>query len=146
MDVVELVPEAVWPLRQAVLRPHQRLDEMAFPGDALPGAAHFGVRGADGGLLGIASVSPERHPREPAAGDWRVRGMATDPATGRGRGAGALLLRACVEHARAAGGRRVWCNARSPARGFYERAGFAVEDAEFEIPGIGPHFLMSRAL
>jgi predicted GNAT family N-acyltransferase len=146
VNVVELAPEAVWPLRHTVLRPHQRLDEMAFPGDALPGAAHFGVRDAGGNVIGIASVSPERHPGAAAGGDWRIRGMATDPETGRGRGAGALLLRACMEHARAAGGRRVWCNARSPARGFYEREGFTIEGDTFEIAGIGPHFLMARAL
>jgi hypothetical protein len=40
----------------------------------------------------------------------------------------------------------VWCNARTPARGFYERAGFAVEGEEFELPEIGPHVLMTLAL
>jgi hypothetical protein len=40
----------------------------------------------------------------------------------------------------------VWCNARSPARGFYEREGFTIEGDTFEIAGIGPHFLMARAL
>jgi predicted GNAT family N-acyltransferase len=143
VEIVRLDPEAVRPLRQAVLRPHQRVDEVAFPGDALPGAAHFGARDGGGALLGVASVSPEPHPVAPRPGDWRVRGMATDPDGGRGRGAGALLLEACLAHARAAGGLRVWCNARSPVRGFYERAGFTVEGGEFELPGIGPHHLMS---
>jgi predicted GNAT family N-acyltransferase len=36
----------------------------------------------------------------------------------------------------------VWCNARTPARGFYERAGFAAVGEEFALPDIGPHFLM----
>ncbi|MCW2985645.1 MAG: acetyltransferase, family, partial [Conexibacter sp.] len=56
--------------------------------------------------------------------------------------AGAALLAACLDHARAQGASRVWCNARTPARGFYERAGFVAEGAEFELPQIGPHFLM----
>ena len=146
MEVIALPADAVRPLRQAVLRPHQRLEETAFPGDALPGAAHFGAREDGGALLGVASVSPEPHPHAPAPGDWRIRGMATDPDGGRGRGAGALLLRACLDHVRAAGGRRVWCNARSPVRGFYEREGFAVEGDEFELPGIGPHFLMTLSV
>jgi hypothetical protein len=38
----------------------------------------------------------------------------------------------------------VWCNARTPAVGLYERAGFAIESGEFEIEGIGPHFVMAR--
>jgi ribosomal protein S18 acetylase RimI-like enzyme len=74
-----------------------------------------------------------------------VRGRTTTPGA-RGTGVGAALLGACVEHARAHGGRRVWCNARTPARGFYERAGFAAEGEEFELPGIGPHYLMSLPL
>jgi predicted GNAT family N-acyltransferase len=68
--------------------------------------------------------------------------MATDPETGRGRGAGALLLRACLDHALTTGATRIWCNARSPVRGFYEREGFTVDGTEFELPEIGPHVLM----
>ena len=130
----------VRPLRRAVLRPHQRAEELVYPGDDAPGTLHAIVR--DGGrVLGVATVSREPHPREPAPGDWRVRGMATDPAA-RGTGVGAALLDACLRHVREHGGRRVWCNARTPARGFYARAGFQVEGDEFELPGIGPHELM----
>jgi GNAT superfamily N-acetyltransferase len=136
--------EAVRPLRRAVLRPHQRPEDLVYPGDDAPGTLHAIVR-TDGAIAGVATVSREPHPRDPAEGDWRVRGMATTPEA-RGTGVGAALLAACVEHAREQGGRRVWCNARTPARGFYERAGFAVEGEEFELPGIGPHVLMSLTL
>jgi GNAT superfamily N-acetyltransferase len=71
--------------------------------------------------------------------------MATAPEA-RGLGAGAELLTACLAHARAEGARRVWCNARSGVRGFYEREGFVVEGAEFTLPAIGPHFLMALVL
>jgi predicted GNAT family N-acyltransferase len=40
----------------------------------------------------------------------------------------------------------VWCNARTPARTFYERAGFVVASEEFEPRDIGPHFRMELAL
>ena len=52
------------------------------------------------------------------------------------------MLEALLRHARAAGARRIWCNARTPARHFDERAGFRVTSAEFELPIIGPHFVM----
>lgn len=132
-------PEVVRPLRQRVLRPHQTVAEQVFAGDADPRAAHFAAYADDGEVIGIASITPEGGP-----GAFRVRGMATDPERGRGTGAGGALLMACVEHARAEGAARVWCNARTPARGFYERYGFVAEGEEFTLPDIGPHVLMSR--
>jgi ribosomal protein S18 acetylase RimI-like enzyme len=137
------------PLRHAVLRPHQALDDQVFAGDDAPDAGHFAAfADGDDAPVGIASITPEPFPGAggPRSGDWRVRGMATDPERGRGMGAGAALLDACLRHAREHGGRRAWCNARTPARGFYERAGFAAEGDEFELPRIGPHFLMWRPL
>lgn len=139
--VAAVAPEVVRPLRQRVLRPHQTLGEQVYPGDALEGAGHFAAYGPDGAVLGVASVAPEPYPAGGGRGDRRIRGMATEPAA-RGRGIGALLLTACLQHARASGATRVWCNARSGARGFYEREGFAIDGDEFELPGIGPHFLM----
>jgi predicted GNAT family N-acyltransferase len=40
----------------------------------------------------------------------------------------------------------VWCNARTPARAFYERAGFRTVSDEFELPEIGPHYVMELRL
>jgi ribosomal protein S18 acetylase RimI-like enzyme len=40
----------------------------------------------------------------------------------------------------------VWCNARSPVVGFYEKLGFKIIGNRFEIPEIGPHFLMVKDL
>jgi GNAT superfamily N-acetyltransferase len=142
--IVAVPAAVVRPLRQAVLRPHQEVEDQVYPGDALPGAAHFAALPAegDGAPVGIASISPEPHPHAPRDGDWRIRGMATAPEA-RGLGLGALLLSACLDHARAHGASRVWCNARSPVRGFYEREGFVVEGDEFALPAIGPHFLMT---
>jgi SAM-dependent methyltransferase len=64
----------------------------------------------------------------------------------RGQGIGAALLGRLLAHVLGRGGRRVWCNARVGARAFYERAGFIVEGEPYEIPEIGPHFLMSNRL
>jgi ribosomal protein S18 acetylase RimI-like enzyme len=88
-------------------------------------------------LVAAGFVCPDGGP-----GAWRVRGMATDPQH-RGQGAGAQILDRLVEHAIQQGATRVWCNARTPALGLYERAGFEPESEEFEIPGIGPHFVMA---
>ena len=126
------------PLRHAVLRPYQSVE--AIIEHELPDA--FAVGGIDDEqrLIAVGFVSPDGGP-----GAWRVRGMATAPES-RGRGAGGAVLAALVEHARANGAGRVWCNARIAARTLYERAGFEVASEEFEIPEIGPHYVMELTL
>jgi len=128
-------PAQTRPLRQMVLRPHESLEELAS--HEPPGVHAVGAFDGDE-MVACGFVCPDGEP-----GEWRVRGMATKPEF-RGRGAGAAILDALVEHARAAGASRVWCNARTPALSLYARAGFEVESEEFEIEGIGPHFVMAR--
>ena len=130
-------------LRTAVLRPHEPPGPM-YPSEEDPATVHVAALGEDGEVLAVGSVMAEPHPREPREGDWRVRGMATRPDM-RGRGLGLLVLAQLEAAAGQAGAARLWCNARTPAVGFYERAGWRVEGEEFQIAGIGPHFVMSRA-
>ncbi|MEO0324840.1 MAG: GNAT family N-acetyltransferase, partial [Myxococcota bacterium] len=138
-------PKDTHALRHRVLRPHQTLADCAYPGDAVPGAFHTGVRlGERGPLVAVGSISPERDASGRAEfGDWRIRGMAVDPAH-RGAGHGRRVLDALVAHARDAGGVAPWCNARERALSFYERAGFRVYGERFDVPGIGPHFVMAH--
>jgi len=145
VDIVALAPQGVRPLRQAVLRPHERAEDLVWPGDEASEALHAGARDGNGAIVGVATVVPEPYPRDPGSADWRLRGMATEPEA-RGRGVGRALLAACLAHARARGARRVWCTARIGALRFYERAGFTVESEAFDVPGIGPHVYMTLAL
>ncbi len=123
-------------LRRAVLRPHETLEAVALAerADGYTVGAF-----ADGRLIATGSIF------EDGPGSFRVRGMATAP-DARGRGAGTAVLTALVTHARGHHARRVWCNARTPARSLYERAGFVAVSAEFELPHIGPHYRMELTL
>jgi len=134
----------VRPMRRAILRPGQAADELVYPGDEDPASLHL-ASFREGEIVGIASVMPGGHPRDPRGGDWRIRGMAVAEAH-RGRGIGTTLLSACEAHARVRGGSRLWCNARIAARDLYLDGGMVIEGDEFEIPGIGPHLLMSKHL
>jgi GNAT superfamily N-acetyltransferase len=97
----------------------------------------FAVGAFEGeGLIAVGLVAPDGDP-----GSWRVRGMATAPHA-RGQGAGAAILDALLRHATDQGAHRIWCNARTPARSLYERAGLRVISDEFEVPQIGPHYVM----
>jgi ribosomal protein S18 acetylase RimI-like enzyme len=113
------------------------VDELASHEPA--GSVAFGAYEGDA-LVAVGLVGPEGGP-----GAWRVRGMATVPEA-RGGGAGTAVLSALVEHAAAHGATRIWCNARIGARSLYERAGFRVISEQFDIPEIGPHYVMELTL
>ncbi|HEY5389728.1 MAG TPA: GNAT family N-acetyltransferase [Solirubrobacteraceae bacterium] len=135
--VREISPEATRGMRQAILRPHETIEELAA--HEPPGA--FAVGAFDGDeLVAVGMIGPDG-----ASGAWRIRGMATVAAV-RGRGAGSAVLAALLEHAAAHGARRVWCNARTAARSLYERAGLHVVSEEFEVSPIGPHYVMELLL
>jgi ribosomal protein S18 acetylase RimI-like enzyme len=137
VTVRPVTPEQTRALRREVLRPHETLEQLA----ARDRADAFGVGGfRDGELIATGSIVREAMPGgDPAANEWRVRGMATSPQA-RGQGAGSAVLAALIAHARDQDADVVWCNARTPALNLYRRAGFVVVSDEFELPPIGPHF------
>jgi GNAT superfamily N-acetyltransferase len=148
--VVREIPVAdTRPLRHAILRPTEPLEQLI----AHEHERTFAVGAFEHDrLLAVGQIAPASSPERDGglpsghmAGAWRVRGMATVEHA-RSRGLGAAVLDALVRHAIAERATRVWCNARTPARSFYERAHFRVVSEEFEIPGIGPHFVMERAV
>ena len=65
-------------------------------------------------------------------------------ATMRGSRVGRAVLDALMQAARARGDRQVLLHAQSSAAGFYRRAGFEVQGAEFDEAGI-PHLAMRLA-
>ncbi len=132
------------PLRQAILRPHQSIHELAFHGDDAPDTLHVGAF-CNEQHVGVASVLRDPPPGEVGATFWRLRAMAVLPDLQR-RGCGAALLEACLAHARKHDGKTLWCNARSSAAGFYRKFGFEICSEEFELPRIGPHFVMQRPI
>jgi GNAT superfamily N-acetyltransferase len=128
------------PLRHAVLRPGRPVSSAHFSGDAAVDTRHFGAF-RDERLLSVASLFLAEMPGRPGVRAYQLRGMATEPSA-RGIGLGRLLVQACVDFARAAKAEILWCNARTSAAGFYQKHGFQVEGAEFEIPDVGPHYVM----
>jgi ribosomal protein S18 acetylase RimI-like enzyme len=148
--LVKRVPaHKTWELRQRVLRPHQRIEEMNYFGDHDAETAHFGAYIGDE-LLSIGSIylAPlkSQHATLPDDGKaWQLRGMATAPGRSGG-GLGSAVLRAAIEHATSKGGSVMWCHARQGALHFYEKYGFVSVSSVFELAGIGPHQVMTRKL
>lgn len=141
-------PEQTHRLRHTVLRPHQRLDEMVYDGDDDPTSLHLGAfRSGDteGQAVGVLTLNHTPMPGLAAPGDFRLRGMAVDPAV-QGEGVGRMLVERLITEASTRGARRLWCNARVSAMGFYEKLGFVTHGEVFQIAPIGPHYVMSVAI
>jgi ribosomal protein S18 acetylase RimI-like enzyme len=150
---VEFVPAwTTWPLRQEVLRPGRAVRDCVYPGEDDPRAAHGAALrtsvspGGDLTVVAVGVVMPEAPPWDGDIDDgWRLRGMATR-SDSRGRGLGRQVLDLLIGHVASRGGGLVWCNARTPALGLYERAGFLARGDVFELPEIGPHLVMWRTV
>lgn len=133
-------------LRHAVLRPDKPIDELVYPGD--DAGVHFGAM-LDDEIVGIATIYREAMPDETNAmrgeKSWRLRGMATAESVRR-TGAGKLVLKACIEYIAAQQDELLWCNARINAVEFYTAHGFQIKGELFEMPPIGLHYVMWRAI
>lgn len=140
----EVVPvEEIFELRHAVLRTGLPEEAARYPQDGRPGTYHLAAYDDGGAVVGCITFFPEPWGGAPGAVAHRFRGMGTAPEV-RGRGYGAGLLEAGVAEAAAAGAELVWCNGRTSARGFYERAGFAAVGEEFDLAPSGPHYVFVR--
>lgn len=141
ISVRQVPAESTHVMRQRILRAHQNLEEMDYPGDRDAETVHFGAF-AGQELVGIASIYQQPWGRDPRPGDWRLRGMAVHESW-RGAGVGTALLAACAKHIDSRAGKRLWCNARTPACGFYEGFGLSVQSEVWDGGSIGPHVDMA---
>lgn len=139
-------PEAVLELRRRVLRPDRPAEESVYPTDHDPLTGHGVARDQQGSVVGVATVAVDPAPPllvtdVEVPHQWRLRGMATSDAV-RGTGVGRRLLKLVTDHAKANGAELIWCNARLQAVGFYEHAGWVKVSELFDLPHIGPHYVM----
>jgi GNAT superfamily N-acetyltransferase len=140
IDVVEV--ESILDLRWRVLRAALPRESARFDGDNEPATRHFAAI-ADDAVIGCVTILQRPWHEDPA---WQLRGMAIDDAWQR-RGVGERLLRRVEEYVLAhPHSLQLWCNARVPASGFYQKLGWTVASDVFDIPTAGPHVKMTRQL
>jgi ribosomal protein S18 acetylase RimI-like enzyme len=132
--------EELLPLRNEVLREGRlTLDECRFPSDNIEGAFHLGYYVGDE-LACVASFHPQNY-GEYEGKSYQLRGMATTEKY-RGQGFGNQLVNFAIVYLRGQKANYVWCNARKAAVRFYKNLGFEIISNEFEVPSIGPHYVM----
>lgn len=132
--------EEILPVRNQVLRNGKlSLNECRFPSDGKPNAFHLGNFEEDV-LVSIGSFHPQNVENYAGLG-YQLRGMATLPGF-QGKGKGNQLLNFAIVYLRGQQANYLWCNARKVAVNFYKSIGFEIISDEFDVPGIGPHYVM----
>jgi ribosomal protein S18 acetylase RimI-like enzyme len=123
----------LYQLRARVLRQGRPVESAVFPGDEDPTTIHIGAFTAEGNCIGVTTLMENK--------GIQMRGMAVSPEA-RGLGVGAAIVREAQRVIAERGILSIWCNARVSAAGFYERMGWTIESEVFEVPGVGPHYVM----
>jgi GNAT superfamily N-acetyltransferase len=111
--IEQIRPELTWRLRQRILYPEQKLNEMAMEEDN--NGYHFAAF-KDNLIVSVISLF--------AHGDeYQFRKFAVDESV-QNMGIGGQMLAYITDFAKTNGAKKLWCNARVSAIGFYLKADF----------------------
>lgn len=131
-----------FPVRSAVLRQGKPIETCSFLGDDAVDTTHFGLY-IENNIIGIASVFKTNNKNFDIKNQFQLRGMAILEEY-QSAGFGKLLLEEIFNIIESNQVELLWFNARESAVSFYEKLGCIKKGAPFEIPEIGPHFLMYK--
>ena len=134
--------EEIIDLRHLILRQGLPREAAIFSGDELPDSRHYGAF-LETQAVGCATLHASRWDLEPA---WQLRGMAVaQRLTCQGVGK-AILSFLEADLLATTPVRLLWCNARVPAAAFYQKQGWELRSAPFDIPTAGPHVKMTKSI
>ncbi|WP_299210961.1 GNAT family N-acetyltransferase [uncultured Dokdonia sp.] len=139
----QITAEETWPVRHPVLRKGRPLEDVYMEADEKPSTFHVGMYHRDT-IVGVASFMEDE--KDYFTGkQHRLRGMAVLPEY-RKKGIAELLLKKGENMLQTKGCTLLWFNARIAAVSFYKNLGYVTVGSEFDIPLVGPHFLMKKEL
>jgi GNAT superfamily N-acetyltransferase len=133
-----------YPVRQIILRPQRPLETCFFQGDELETTFHFGLFMEDK-LVGIISLFKNNSPLFSQEYQYQIRGMAVLEEYQK-YGLGRQLVAHSEEFLKSTSTELIWFNAREIAVNFYKKSGYQVIGDAFDIPDVGPHYVMWKAM
>lgn len=133
-----------YPVRQIILRPQRPLETCFFQGDELETTFHFGLFMEDK-LAGIISLFKNNSPLFSQEYQYQIRGMAVLEEYQK-YGLGRQLVAHSEEFLKSTSTELIWFNAREIAVNFYKKSGYQVIGDAFDIPDVGPHYVMWKAM
>ena len=131
-------------VRHPVLRPGRPIESCHFDGDDLLSTSHFGLF-LENQLAGVISAFKAQNKLFSEENQYQIRGMAVLSEFQK-KGFGEQLLQYCENEIRLKSGNLIWFNARETALGFYEKSGYEILGDPFEIPDVGPHYILFKVI
>ena len=131
-------------VRHPVLRPGRPIESCHFDGDDLLSTSHFGLF-LENQLASVISAFKIQNKLFSEENQYQIRGMAVLSEFQK-KGFGEALLEYCENEIRLKSGNLIWFNARKTAIGFYEKSGYEILGDQFEIPDVGPHYILYKAI
>ena len=131
-------------VRHPILRPGRPIESCHFDGDDLLSTSHFGLF-LENQLAGVISAFKAQNKLFSEENQYQIRGMAVLSEFQK-KGFGEVLLEYCENEIRLKSGDLIWFNAREIALGFYEKSGYEILGDPFEIPDVGPHYILFKAI
>ena len=145
VDIKKVDVSQIRDLRYNVLWPHlDGPDACQIEPDTDKTTFHMAAS-MDNKVVGVVTLIAEINPRFDVKNQYRLRAMATVPEM-RGYGVGADLVAKAIEELKKLNVKLLWCDARLIATGFYEKQDFKIKGKVYQVPKIGPHKLMYKAL
>ena len=144
MNVKQIDAKDTYAIRNEVLRQGLPVETCYFEDDKEDSTFHLGAY-IDDKLCSIASFYLKNNKALDYEFQFQLRGMATVKAH-RANGLSSALLRTAFPLIKQNHVKVLWCHARTEAVGFYKKVGFKVLGDEFQIEGVGPHYLMFKEI
>jgi ribosomal protein S18 acetylase RimI-like enzyme len=144
LEIKYISSEETIDLRHLVLRQGRPRATSFMEGDNLKSTKHIGAF-IDSKCVGILSLFQSEHNRIEDSFQYQLRGMAVDPDY-RGQNIGRKLVVFSEKELEKMKVEVLWCNAREVAVDFYLKLGFEVNSEKFNIPDVGPHYVMLKKL
>lgn len=134
-----------YPVRQEVLRKGKPLSTCFFDGDEAQETFHLGIFRKNQ-IVAVISCMRNKNTFFSEEHQYQLRGMAVLPQF-RHQGLGKdLLIKTEKELRKLQENILLWFNARTGASEFYKKYGYHTKGPVFDIPNVGPHFLMFKKI
>lgn len=144
LKIRQVSAEKILPLRRDILRPGYSLQESRFEGDLDANTFHLALF-EENKIQAVATFMQNKNPLLPDSKQYQLRGMAVNHNL-QGKGFGKAIFEKGEKLLRLKNIGYLWFNARKTAVDFYRKQGCRILGEEFDIPSVGPHFVMIKKL